>query len=260
MLIENTLFGERNKVEIAIQRLKEFEPKEGYILAFSGGKDSCVIYDLAKRAGVKFKAIYSKTSVDPPELVRFIKEKYPDVHIAPYPKDKKTGETLTMWSLIPSKKTPPTRRNRYCCDVLKERTGEKGDTVIVGVRWEESSKRKKLSMVSMYKGKKMVRPIIDWIEEDIWEYCDRYNVDYCELYERGFKRIGCIGCPLNPSTQEKELEMYPKYKEAYLRAFQRMLDNLDNATTWKTPEDVMDWWLMKCKEQPMEGQCSMFDD
>ena len=35
MLIENTLFGKVNKVSKSIQRLKSFEPPEGYWLAFS---------------------------------------------------------------------------------------------------------------------------------------------------------------------------------------------------------------------------------
>ena len=68
-----------DKVGIAVARLREFEPPEGYYLAFSGGKDSVVIYDLAVKAGVKFDAHYSVTGVDPPELVRFIKQQYPDV-------------------------------------------------------------------------------------------------------------------------------------------------------------------------------------
>lgn len=70
MLIENTLFGERNKVEIAMQRLKEFEPKEGYWLAVSDGKDSQVVYHLEKMAGVKFIDEAAPTP-DPPELIRF---------------------------------------------------------------------------------------------------------------------------------------------------------------------------------------------
>jgi len=92
MLKENTLFGETDKVSKAIDRLKAFEPEEGYYLAFSGGKDSVVIKALADMAGVKYDAHYSLTTVDPPELVRFIKEKHPEVEIV---KPK-----LSMWKLI----------------------------------------------------------------------------------------------------------------------------------------------------------------
>lgn len=70
---------EYDKVKVAIARLREFEPPEGYYLAFSGGKDSVVIYDLAVKAGVRFDAHYNLTTVDPPELVKFIKQQYPEV-------------------------------------------------------------------------------------------------------------------------------------------------------------------------------------
>lgn len=137
-LIEYTLEGKENKVEIAINRLKAFEPPEGYFLAFSGGKDSVVIKRLAEMAGVKFDAHYSVTSVDPPELVRFVKEQK-DVSFD-IPRDK-DGNAITMWNLIPKKKMPPTRIVRYCCKELKECAG-KGRLTVTGIRWAESNNRK----------------------------------------------------------------------------------------------------------------------
>lgn len=59
--------------EIAIEHIRQYEPTEGYALAFSGGKDSVVVHHLAERAGVKFEAKYFLTTVDPPELVKFVK-------------------------------------------------------------------------------------------------------------------------------------------------------------------------------------------
>lgn len=127
-----------NKVEVAIKRLQMFEPDEGYYLCFSGGKDSSVIKALADMAGVKYDAHYSLTSVDHPELVRFIKDKHPDVIFeAPRYKD---GTRITMWNLIARNKMPPTRIARYCCDKLKEQGG-KGRFCITGVRHAESAKR-----------------------------------------------------------------------------------------------------------------------
>lgn len=67
------------KVKASVERMKAFEPPDGYLLAFSGGKDSVVLKALADMAGVKYQAGYNVTSVDPPELVYFIREKYPDV-------------------------------------------------------------------------------------------------------------------------------------------------------------------------------------
>lgn len=131
-LISYDLTGEKHdKVQTAIDRLRAFEPEDGYYLAFSGGKDSQCIYHLAEMAGVKFDAHYRITSVDPPELVRFIKRQYPQVALD-YPRDK-NGKVITMWNLIPRKLMPPTRLVRYCCTELKE-TGGKGRVTVTGVR------------------------------------------------------------------------------------------------------------------------------
>lgn len=110
-----------DKVDKAIMRLKAYEPPEGYYLCFSGGKDSVVIKALADMAGVKYDAHYNVTSVDAPELVRFIKDEYPEVEFE-YPRYK-DGTRATMWNLIPKKKMPPTRVARYCCAELKEKSG-----------------------------------------------------------------------------------------------------------------------------------------
>jgi phosphoadenosine phosphosulfate reductase len=79
----------------------------------------------------------------------------------------------------------------------------------------------------------------------VWEFIKDFKIPYCKLYDHGFKRLGCIGCPMS-THKHIELNMYPKYKKAYLRAFKRMLDNRFKKglkTQWKTPEDVMSWWL-----------------
>lgn len=139
-LIEQTLFNTIDKVQIAIDRLRAFEPKDRpYWLAFSGGKDSCVILELAKMSGVKYEAHYNVTSVDPPELVRFIKKQHPEVSFD-IPHDK-NGKPVSMWSLLKKNSMPPTRIARYCCQELKEASG-KGTVTITGVRWAESSNRK----------------------------------------------------------------------------------------------------------------------
>lgn len=136
MIHQMNIFG-KDKVEQAIERIRTFEPEDGYYIAFSGGKDSVVIKALADMAGVKYDAHYNVTSVDPPELVRFVKN-HKDVHFD-FPRYK-DGKVVTMWNLIPKKKMPPTRMVRYCCQFLKEQQGE-GRFVMTGVRWQESTRR-----------------------------------------------------------------------------------------------------------------------
>lgn len=265
MIEQLNIYG-KSKVEVAIERLKLFEPEEGYYLCFSGGKDSVVVKALADMAGVKYDAHYNHTSVDPPELIQFIKNVHPDVKIE-YPRYK-DGERITMWNLIPKKKMPPTRIMRYCCQYLKESGGE-GRFCITGVRHAESAKRKlrggleadngrkkrirldpdnpdneEMVRICPTKGKHILNPIIDWTTEEVWEFIHRYNVPYCEMYDKGYTRLGCIGCPMS-TIQAEELEKYPKYKQAYIRAFDRMIKNQDKTYSWENGEDVMKWWLKR---------------
>lgn len=266
MLEQINIYG-KNKVQVAIKRLQMFEPPEGYYLAFSGGKDSCTIKALADMAEVKYDAHYNLTSVDPPELVQFIKT-FTDVSID-IPRDK-DGKQITMWNLIPKKRMPPTRIVKYCCQELKEHGGE-GRFTVTGVRHAESSRRKngragleietgkskrilsdpdnpeneELVRICPAKGKHILNPIIDWSTDEVWEFIRGYNVPYCKLYDTGYKRLGCIGCPMSGHSKE-ELNKFPKYRQAYLKAFERMLivrKEKGLETEWKSAEDVMSWWL-----------------
>ena len=267
-LIENTLFGQVNKVDLAIKRLKAFEPAEGYRLCFSGGKDSVCIKRIADLAGVKYHAVYNITSVDPPELVRFIKS-FSDVEMEqPRYKD---GKAKTMWNLIPKRGMPPTRIMRYCCAELKE-TGGKGELNITGVRWAESARRRKRhDVVNVFGGelihnhdndearrmvescyrtsKTLINPIVDWTDGDVWEFIKAEHIPYCCLYDEGEKRLGCIGCPMaSIKGIARDFEKYPKYRAAYIRAFDKMLKvraekgKLTNSK-WENGEQVMDWWI-----------------
>jgi phosphoadenosine phosphosulfate reductase len=183
---------------------------------------------------------------------------------------------ISMWRLIVKKGMPPTRLMRYCCTELKERGG-KDRFVVTGVRWAESTRRKKIhNSLEMLppgyknvvilnadnteerrlfescelKGKRVLNPIIDWSDSEVWEFLSHYGCNSNPLYQCGFKRIGCIGCPMaRKKVQRMEFERWPKYYEAYLRAFGRMLEERiakgKPAVTWKTAQDVMDWWLGK---------------
>lgn len=259
----DTTHKEENSIEI----IKEFKNRnEGNknICAFSGGKDSIVLYDLMKKSGIDFISIYSPPSVDPPEIKYHMDKYYPEVYRQPYARTD-DGKEITMWYLLAHRALPPTRRMRYCCDVLKERTGEAGDTVYIGVRASESKDRSKRGMVTFYKDKNMIRPIFDWTDEEIWSYIIKNDLSYNPLYDKGFDRLGCIGCPLNSKSQKKELQMYPKYKEQYIRSFEHMLEYRKSKgmeTQWKTGNDVYRWWIGEIKKQEgqIEGQCSMFGD
>lgn len=157
----------RDKVQAAIDRLKCFEPEEGYYVAFSGGKDSQCIYHLCQMAGVKFDAHYAVTSVDPPELVQFIKQHYPDAWEGRVHQRDKDGKPITMWSLIAEHTLPPTRKVRYCCEQLKEPGGQ-GRIVVTGVRWAESVNRKKLhGVVTMPNASKRIRTVASGYAQNI---------------------------------------------------------------------------------------------
>lgn len=261
MLDQLNIYG-MTKLEVSIERIKQIEPRGGsWYLAFSGGKDSCVIKALADMAGVKYDAHYRITSVDPPELVRFIKKHHPDVALD-FPRDEE-GNVITMWNLIPRNTMPPTRIVRYCCKYLKEDGGE-GRDKITGVRWAESSRRRWGGIQLQDKDKTnidpdnmdedMVRycmqskgfvlnPIIDWDDDEVWEFIKRFNVPYCELYDKGYKRLGCIGCPMN-TNKEEELNRYPKFKQAYIRAFDRMIkSHQKKENNWSNGENVYKWWI-----------------
>lgn len=275
-MIHQIDFSGKDKVDKAIMRMQTYEPEEGYYLCFSGGKDSVVIKALADMAGVKYDAHYSATGLEPPKLIRFIKEQHPDVEwdIPRY----QDGRRKTMWSLIPEKLMPPTMIVRYCCKELKEQGGY-GRFVITGVRWAESTRRKRSrhvveeqnksgkqvfstdndEEVPMFKfcqqnHKRILNPIVEWTDEEVWEFIREYNVPYCCLYDEGRKRLGCIGCPMGDN--KKELESYPKYKALYLRAFENMLKSRAERgleTEWKTAEEVYDWWVGDDKVAEMEA-------
>lgn len=277
-LVDNTLFGVRDKVAIAIDRLKSFEPPEGYYLAFSGGKDSQTIYHLAKEAGVKFDAHYNITGVDPPELVYFIRKNYPDVQRHMYKK--------SMFQLI-EEKGLPTRTKRFCCAELKEHGGE-DRIAVTGVRWAESTKRKsrkpfeviankrensilfndnederRLFENCVQKGKRVINPIIDWEDSDVWEYLNSRGIEHCILYDQGYTRIGCIGCPMT-GRKIQELESYPKVAANYKRAIARFLPKYIERRKAKglepfrsTVEDFYNWWI---EDEPIDYSDSFLDE
>ena len=130
------------KIQKAIGLLQEYQitaeryTPRGYWLAYSGGKDSDVILELAKMAKVKYHPVYNVTTIDPPELVRYIKEKHPEVEF--------NRPKCTLFKrMLATPVGPPSRRIRWCCADYKEAGGDSW-CKILGVRAQESENRKTL--------------------------------------------------------------------------------------------------------------------
>lgn len=244
---------------------------KGFYLAFSGGKDSQSLYHVAVLAGVKFDAHYSLTTLDPPELVMFIRNKYPTVVV--------DRPELTFAQLCLKRKALPTRMIRFCCAVLKETKGA-GTVTLTGVRRQESVQRSHRNEAEILKTKKedrfsgsfeqldyftrsqeiegvqcvkgkdkiVINPIIDWTTQDVWYFLNEVvKVEHCELYDKGQKRIGCLFCPMTSQKKIiKEGEAYPRYKALILRTIHRLRENgYMNRYTDLTDEEVFNWWASK---------------
>jgi phosphoadenosine phosphosulfate reductase len=222
----------------AMHVLREYEPPEGYYVAFSGGKDSQVILDLVQRSGVKYDAHMNITSVDPPELTAFVKAHYPDV--------ARHRPKLTMYQLIEKNHMMPSAKARFCCAVLKEGSGG-GRTVITGIRKKEShsrSKRNKFEISKTDKTKKMIHLIIDWSNTDVWRYIKTLNMPYCSLYDEGFSRIGCIGCPMASVKQRRrDFLRYPNHEKAYKNALRKLLSEKPSKIFGTDVDAFWDWWM-----------------
>ena len=97
--------------------------------------------------------------------------------------------------------------------------------------------------------KTLVNPIADFTDDDVWEFIRKYNLSYCELYDEGWKRLGCVGCPLGGfASQRREFERWPHYRKMYVQAFQEMLDlriaegKIQHNKLWTDGEGIMRWW------------------
>ena len=201
---------------------------------------------------------------------------------------KYKGEPTNMFDLIVKKGIPPTRLVRYCCSVFKEGT-ERNRVVALGVRAAESSKRQNrdtfatwgsktrdakyfsLSHVDeVFKDAKeqnevwdcvivstarkhktiLVNPIYYWSDADVWEYICENNIKYNELYDMGYQRVGCILCPFARKSEKlRDIATFPKCKERYIRAFNKMLQARKEAGKndpydfWTDGEGVFRWWI-----------------
>lgn len=289
------------KEQIAIERLKAASEMslQNYglplVITDSGGKDSSVCKELALRSGIPFEIMHNHTTADAPETVRFVRKeakRFEDLGIK-YTINMPTykGKRTSMWSLIPQKLLPPTRIVRYCCAVLKE-TGGSGRFIATGVRWAESANRKNnrgiyeksahdkdkriilnndnddkrmLFENCRLKAKRVVNPIIDWTDDDVWDFLHSDDAPPCNpLYAEGWCRVGCVGCPMASKAREQEFIRWPKYKDLYIRSFDEMLKERERRGkmlgTWRmgtTGQDVFNWWM---EYDILPGQIDLFEE
>ena len=205
------------------------------------------------------------------------------------------GSAINMFDLIVEKGMPPTRIARYCCSVFKENT-EKNRVVALGVRAAESALRQHRDTFSTWSGTKkqakyfslghtnevfkgakeqdevwdctlvttarkhktiLVNPIYEWSDCDVWDYLTQNKIQYNELYDMGYKRVGCVLCPMSSrSEKQRDILTFPKFKERYIKAFSKMIDKRkadgkECSGNWVDAESLFRWWI---EDKTIEGQ------
>ena len=256
----------KKKIEYSINLLQKAEkmalrldPENGFWLAFSGGKDSQALYHIAKMAGVKFKAHMNLTSVDPPEVIRFVKRQYPDVELI--------KPRMSIFEMAKEKRILPTQKIRWCCAEYKEINGA-GKVTLIGIRKQESVRRSKRNEVELSKhkfsgnfdqwseheekmvacvggkDKILVSPIIYWTERDVWEFLNENGIPHCELYDQGYTRIGCICCPMSSCRNKiRDIKRWPHVKRNWIKTIQWLIDNEYSFYDNPNAEFVFNWWI-----------------
>lgn len=199
---DKDLLSGLDKVQTAIKRIQQYCAGKKTLVAFSGGKDSQCCYHLAKMAGIDFSAQYSITRFEPPELIQFIRKEYPDVIF-------RRAYKMSLIEQI-EKNGLPSRWFRWCCDAKHKKTNG-FDIAVIGIRWTESARRRaRWSMFGLKQDRSAyICPICDWTDSDVWEFLNSKHIKHCSLYDQGYKRIGCVCCPLSPSL--RDAERYPKF-------------------------------------------------
>jgi phosphoadenosine phosphosulfate reductase len=260
------------KIQLSIELLQKAESlalkyqEYGFHLAFSGGKDSITVYELCKMAKVKFKSIMNITTLDPPELMQFVRENYPDL-IYERPE-------INFYKLIVERKMLPTMKARYCCHYLKEQSGV-GAVVVLGIRKAEGRKRSKRNEFEIgnrkysdtldqfnidnenqlvcIKGKDkiMLSPIINWTDSDVWNFIRKRKLKFCKLYSEGYNRIGCMFCPMSSAKSiQRDRVRYPGVEKQIKKSIEQLCKNSDHYKIFDNDVDeIFEWWISKLSQE-----------
>lgn len=259
------------KIKQAISLLREYEPMaitlddRGYSAGNSGGKDSIVLKKIMQMSGVKFFDYYSNTTIDPPELVRFIKQYHGETQWL------SEGQNLTRY-MVAKGKGLPTRIGRWCCEIYKEKAFESTFRA-VGVRADESKRRKGLwQQITIHtkNNKPVISPLLYFTDKDIWDFIEDEKLPYCELYkEPEISRLGCVGCPLAGRKQMAfEFDRWPKYELLWQRGAKDFFNKWKDIPNKRTGEDRVikefvtwtnywDWWVSEGRYDSRESDCQL---
>ena len=223
----------QHKVDFAIRLLRSIPQDTEIELSYSGGKDSDVILELAKMAGIPFRAIYKNTTIDPPGTIPHCKSKGVEI----------MKPTINFFDLV-KKKGTPTRRARFCCEVLKEY--KVCDRAIQGIRRSESTNRAKRyhepEICRTYPHKEKARiylPILEWTDDDVAEFIAERGIKCHPTYydENGNfqvkRRLGCIGCPMRSDNGVAEFLQYPKFLKRLIVCLQEFLNSHQQVGTYR---------------------------
>ena len=213
-------------------------------ICYSGGKDSDVILELAKEAGVPFEAIYKNTTIDPPHTHTHCKSK-----------GVKIVQPQRTFAQIIQDKGFPSRYARFCCSELKEY--KIYDNAVVGVRKAESKKRAEIykePIICRVYGKKTIKtqqflPILEWSDKDVADFVESKAMTCHPLYydESGKfcveRRLGCLCCPLQSRNKRiAEFKKYPNFVRFYCKNGQKWLDLHPHINTRGT--DIFEKFVM----------------
>lgn len=285
-------FSRQTAVSTSIQLIRDFEDvaisrsQLGYVVGYSGGKDSDVLLELFKQSGVRFYVIHNHTTIDAPETVYYVRKKFAELESMGIP-CKIYYPRNSFWKLCEEQMMLPTRLMRFCCRVLKEQQNPelRFATRSYGVRKAESARRaENRDSIEMMNNRKKykeaekfnfddaedvkqfkacytnnyltINPLAYWTNEMVWDFIASEKLETNPLYRCGFRRVGCIGCPMATAKDGRieEFKRYPIYKQNFIHLCDRIIRKRKclgriNKHNFKTGEEYFEWWLELSKKK-----------